>query len=230
MLPVVEIFQSLQGEGVLIGVPSVFVRLQGCNLHCEWCDTIYARDGSAEVTERTPKGIFAEIKKLRTNYVVITGGEPLIHVNNSGFVMLLRELFRAHNPTYHVTIETNGTIEPPMKLFPLVQLWSVSPKPPSAWKGSDPLPLDGLTKLCRIPSNRQIKIVISTVEDLNWALKQIARRSQHSFILQPKGPDPDMARFRWLTELVLQHAPHFTTSIRVLPQLHRLAWGEERGI
>ncbi len=159
MLQVVEIFRSLQGEGLLIGAPSVFVRLEGCNLSCVWCDTKYARDGSAQITGYPPIMLFNVIKRYRTSRVVVTGGEPMAHKNLHSLTTFLRILYQEHHPNYHTTIETNGTIEPTIDMITLVQLWSISPKPPSAWGGKEPLPLVGLRKLCQIPSGKQVKIV-----------------------------------------------------------------------
>lgn len=230
MLQVVEIFKSIQGEGLLTGVPSVFIRLEGCNLSCEWCDTKYARDGTALVTQESPMTLWEIVKSYRVNHIVITGGEPMAHKDLHGLCSFLRLVYQQHNPTYHVTVETNGTIEPPIRIIVLVQLWSISPKPPSAWGEKEPLPLAGLKKLCAIPSGKQVKIVVATLQDLEWAIALLKKEPTLDYVFQPLGPDPDMERFRWLTKMTLSMAPHYTTRIRVLPQLHRLAWGEARGI
>ncbi len=230
MLKVVEVFKSIQGEGLMIGVPSVFVRLAGCNLHCEWCDTKYARDGSVPITEYSPLQLWQAIRPYRTRSIVITGGEPMAQEDMNALCRFLTILQQEHHPRYQVTLETNGTIAPTILMMTLVDLWSVSPKPPSAWGGLEPLPLAGLRKLCDIPSGKQVKIVIADSRDLEWTLNLIHEEPSLDYIVQPLGPDPDMTRFRWLTRVVLASLPHYTTHIRVLPQLHRLAWGEKRGI
>jgi 7-carboxy-7-deazaguanine synthase len=72
-----EIFYSVQGEGSLVGVPSVFVRTSGCNLRCGWCDTPYA-SWKPEGVEMSVEEILAEVAKHPTRYVVVTGGEPMV--------------------------------------------------------------------------------------------------------------------------------------------------------
>jgi 7-carboxy-7-deazaguanine synthase len=113
-----ELFYSLQGEGGLAGVPSVFVRLAGCPLRCTWCDTKYAWNASAG-TETTPEEIVRQIEQYPTRYVVITGGEPLLHPDIEKLACLI------HAQGYHLTIETAG-LNCPVDLT--VDLMSISPK------------------------------------------------------------------------------------------------------
>jgi 7-carboxy-7-deazaguanine synthase len=113
-----EIFYSLQGEGFLAGVPSVFVRLAGCPLRCGWCDTKYAWDRRAG-TDCTAGEIASRVEELGARHVVITGGEPVIDAG-------LPELSRAvGGPARHVTIETAG-----IEFVPRLacDLMSISPK------------------------------------------------------------------------------------------------------
>src|ERR1044072_742984 len=76
-LKIAEIFYSLQGEGSLVGVPSVFVRTSGCNLRCSWCDTPYT-SWHPEGEEMKRGAILERVKPSRARHVVVTGGEPLI--------------------------------------------------------------------------------------------------------------------------------------------------------
>src|SRR5438309_75803 len=93
-----EIFYSLQGEGELTGVPSVFVRTSGCNLRCNWCDTPYA-SWSPEGTPMSVAEIITEVKKHPARHVVLTGGEPMIAKEIRALAAELKQ------SGYHITIE-----------------------------------------------------------------------------------------------------------------------------
>ena len=113
-----EIFASVQGEGMLVGVPSVFVRTSGCNLRCRWCDTPY----SSWEPEGAPWTVDAVVREVARHapirHVVLTGGEPLL----APALPLLAQRLAAAG--YHLTVETAGTVFVPLP----IDLWSVSPK------------------------------------------------------------------------------------------------------
>src|SRR5258706_8851752 len=113
-MKIAEIFYSIQGEGILTGVPSVFVRTSGCNLRCQWCDTPYT-SWNPEGREMTQDEILAEVRAHQPSHVVVTGGEPMIA---PGIVELTQQLGT------HVTIETAGTVYKPVTC----DLMSISPK------------------------------------------------------------------------------------------------------
>ena len=104
-MKIAEIFYSLQGEGSLLGVPSVFVRTSGCNLRCSWCDTPYT-SWQPEGEERTVDSILAEVLAYPARHVVLTGGEPMLQPQ---LVPLSRALREAG---WHITIETAATVVP----------------------------------------------------------------------------------------------------------------------
>ena len=118
-LPINELFESLQGEGVLAGVPSVFIRTSGCNLRCWFCDSYHT---SWEPTHAwmCVDEIVDRVSEFNADHVVLTGGEPLIHDETHS---LMRQLA---DRGYHITVETNGTIAPPPETP--IDLASISPK------------------------------------------------------------------------------------------------------
>jgi 7-carboxy-7-deazaguanine synthase len=128
---IAEVYRSLQGEGLLAGTPSTFVRTSGCNLRCHWCDTPFT---SWEPTgnELSLPRIIDAVEALGRRHVVITGGEPLLVAETVGLSDALRR--RGH----HVTIETAGTVLPgPGGPAPRVDLMSISPKLSSSGPPSD---------------------------------------------------------------------------------------------
>src|ERR1051325_4341762 len=114
---VAEIFHSIQGEGRLAGVPSVFIRTSGCNLRCVWCDTPYT-SWEPEGEEKSLDDIIVEAKSYPTRHAVLTGGEPLIAPE----IEALSERLKAEN--FHITIETAATVFKPVRC----DLMSLSPK------------------------------------------------------------------------------------------------------
>lgn len=114
MYPVVEIFNSVQGEGIHLGRPVTFIRLSGCNCKCPWCDTDHSKFKPMPVEEI--------VQEVRYSRIVVTGGEPTIH----DLTPLLERLQGPHNV---VCLETNGT-NSLMKYGGLLQWVSCSPKPP----------------------------------------------------------------------------------------------------
>lgn len=216
-LRVNETFASIQGEGSLIGVPSFFIRLDGCPLRCSWCDTPYALAGDA--------GRSVSVDELRAaaadfQHVVVTGGEPLAQD-----IAPLVHALHGH----HVTVETSGTI---FADLPEVALFSLSPKVGSS--GYRPKPLV-LRKYCAHAAGRmQLKFVIGDERDLEETaacLNAIADAlpAQTPVILQPEsgraGHGERYADFlRWLTETALAHEDLRRHRLSVLPQLHYLLW------
>src|SRR5208283_725998 len=114
---IAEIFYSVQGEGMLTGTPSVFVRTSGCNLRCTWCDTPYT-SWSPEGVEMSVADVLAEVRRHPCTHVVVTGGEPMIQ---PAVVELTNAL---HDSGLHITIETAGTVWAPV----VCDLMSISPK------------------------------------------------------------------------------------------------------
>lgn len=219
--PVIEIFESLQGEGTLIGTPSTFVRLAGCNLSCRWCDSTYAwKEGEMVPHPRLPATEIAD--RCLTDHVVITGGEPLLH----DLQPLLQALGKAH-----VTVETNGLRYDPSLA---VDLWSVSPKLGSS--GQKPN-VRALREYLRDPDEVQFKFAVDGPADLVEVKHLLAQLKLGStpVILQPVGyptesREASCSKVASLVQMVQADPSWRLYNVRVLPQLHRLVWGDERGI
>lgn len=171
------IFYSIQGEGELTGVPSVFIRTSGCNLRCRWCDTPYA-SWNPEGDDIGVDRILEEVKKYPAKHVVLTGGEPMIARKIRDLAAGLRKA------GYHITIETAGTVAPAGIECDLA---SISPK------FSNSTPLEGSIDPSWIQRHEedrnrpeivaewvraypyQIKLVVATAEDADEALAILKR-------------------------------------------------------
>lgn len=165
---IAEIFYSIQGEGELTGVPSVFIRTSGCNLRCAWCDTPYA-SWKPEGDEMSISQIVDEVDKYPTRFVVLTGGEPMIAKDIHNLARKLNEMGK------HVTIETAATI-PPEGI--ICDLASLSPKLSNSTPVTDAIDsawIERHERTRRQPDilrewvngyNYQLKFVFSAVSDL----------------------------------------------------------------
>jgi 7-carboxy-7-deazaguanine synthase len=223
-LRIAELFYSLQGEGALAGMPSVFVRTSGCNLRCAWCDTPYT-SWQPEGTELPLERILDEVRAHPTDYVVVTGGEPMIAPEIVPLTGRLRELGK------HITIETAGTVFHPVDC----DLMSISPKlansrPEGEWAARhertriNPEALGELTRRYEY----QLKFVIEKPEDIEEAraLAAALETPRERVILMPEGTDPERLRerARWLAELCKEEGFRFG------PRLHVDLWGNRRGV
>jgi len=172
-----EIFYSLQGEGRLAGVPSVFIRLAGCPLRCKWCDTKYAWDEAAGEDFSTEQ-IIQSVKKFDCDTVVITGGEPMI---NDGLAELANKLKSAKK---HITIETAGITfiaDVPCDLM------SISPKLNNADAGRlEP----GVIRKLIAHYDYQLKFVVeneSDIDEVNELLAQLNGVDKKRIMLMPQA-------------------------------------------
>jgi 7-carboxy-7-deazaguanine synthase len=224
-LKISEIFYSIQGEGALIGTPSVFVRTSGCNLRCTWCDTPYT-SWTPEGEERSVDSVVEEVNGYGAAHVVVTGGEPMIAPG-------IEEL--THRLSQHVTIETAGTVDTPVRC----DLMSISPK----LANSTPLHRDNgrwaqqherlryqpeiLKRLIQLYPY-QLKFVIVQPGDLAQvrAMVEEIGAAENRVMLMPEGVDAAALaeRGRWLAEIAKREGFRFT------PRLHIDLWGNRRGV
>ncbi len=216
-----EIFLSLQGEGLYAGEPTCFVRLQGCNLFvegrcCKWCDTAYAQGlGGQEMEVEEIVSKVRALAPLKRGWVCITGGEPLNQVG--GLKTLVEEL---GNWEYRTEIETNGTLPKPY-WYRLVDSWSADIKCPSS--GVESL-VDGWFGARR---EDQLKFVVGTKEDLEYAKQLIENRARKPTVLVSPVADSDGNVSKEWLQVVWQFCIEERT--RFSYQLHKLAFGNKKG-
>ena len=223
-----EIFYSIQGEGMLTGVPSAFVRTSGCNLRCTWCDTPYT-SWTPEGMEMSLEEIVAAVRQYPGRHAVVTGGEPMIAPQIIELTHGLKQL------GLHVTIETAGTVFHPVAC----DLMSISPK----LANSTPQEREGgrwaaqherlryqpevLHKLMS-EYEYQLKFVVASPDDLAEIARMLEETAaDHSrVVLMPEGATSDAIRERapWLTEICKREG------FRYSPRLHIDLWGNRRGV
>jgi 7-carboxy-7-deazaguanine synthase len=223
-----EIFYSIQGEGMLSGVPSVFVRTSGCNLRCTWCDTPYT-SWNPEGEDLSLDAILEQVLQYDATHVVVTGGEPLIQPD---LVPLAKRLKDAG---LHITVETAGTVHQPV----ICDLMSISPK----LANSTPLHREGgrwtaqherlryqpdVLKKLMADYSYQLKFVVETRSDLKEIeiILQEIEAARDRVVLMPEGTDPATLRERslWLVDACKQER------FRYGPRLHIDIWGNRRGV
>lgn len=214
---VAEVFASLQGEGITAGLPSAFIRLQGCSVGCVWCDTKYSWDPTkGEV--RDVEMLIRDVKAIGFPNVVVTGGEPL---ESPLFAPLVSGL-KAHG--YRVEVETAGVVDPPD--VPVDQ-WNVSLK----------LAHSGVPEARRIrpqairafvTRGAWFKFVVAEPGDVHEVLGLQRRFGllRESILLMPEGVTREelLRRSTWIWEACRTHG------LRYSPRLHILTWGAQRGI
>jgi 7-carboxy-7-deazaguanine synthase len=220
-----EIFYSVQGEGVLAGVPSVFVRTTGCNLRCSWCDTPYT-SWKPEGEEVSLDAIVDRVAAYSAaRHVVITGGEPMI----ANDVVELSERFRARS--LHITFETAGTVFAPVAC----DLMSISPKlanstPDGVFHDRHEqlrLQPEVLRRLTR-EYDYQLKFVVAREADLAEVqlIVKMLNAPADKVILMPEGISSETLSERgaWIAELCK------TNGYRFGPRLHVYLYGNRRGV
>ncbi|KQI68034.1 7-carboxy-7-deazaguanine synthase [Loktanella sp. 3ANDIMAR09] len=233
-LRIVEIFgPTVQGEGALIGEPTVFVRSGGCDYRCSWCDSMHAVDPAfrASWTAMDTAEVWAEVQRLSGHQpltVSLSGGNPAIQ----DFAPLIA---RGQAQGYRFACETQGSIAKPW--FADLDTLVLSPKPPSSGECVDWDAFEACCQAARGAGAVVLKIVIFDDADYAWARAAADRYPHLPLYLQPGNPevDPDCPvdpqrlsdRLLWLVDKTMNDnwfAP------RILPQLHVLLWGNKRGV
>ena len=228
-MKVSELFYSIQGEGKLVGVPSVFVRASGCNLRCTWCDTPYA-SWDPEGEDLAVDEIVRRVLAYDARHVVVTGGEPMIMPD----IVPLCEALKSHGR--HITIETAATVYKPLPL----DLASLSPKlanstPHDRAEGRfaavherQRLNVGVIQQFIHSAPDFQLKFVVSSegdLEEIESILGQLHSWAPADVLLMPEGTSWEEleSRTEWITDLCKRRG------YRYCARLHIALYGHRRG-
>jgi len=208
MLKVNEIFYSLQGEGADAGLPTIFIRLTGCNLRCKYCDTEYAFYEGEKMEEET---IIEKISKWKCKRVCITGGEPLLQDVSKLINLLMKK-------NYEISIETNGSLSIEELVNKRVVV-KMDMKLPSS-QMHDKMKMENIRLLRQTD---ELKFIIWDREDYEYAKNLIEKyKPDCQIIMQPVWKELPANK---LADWILKDEIDARLSI----QLHKILWGEERG-
>lgn len=233
-LKISEIFgPTIQGEGALIGEPTVFVRSAGCDYRCAWCDTPYAVDAAfrRDWQDMETETVWEEIQKLSGRQpllISLSGGNPAIQDFN-----YLISTGKAAG--YRFACETQGSIA--RDWFSKLDMLVLSPKPPSSRENVKWEMLDACLDAAKDASNIILKIVIFDDKDYIWAQGVSDRYSDVPLYLQPGNEKYHVnsiinkqaltEKLRWLIDKTMTDK---WFKPKVLPQLHVVVWGNKRGV
>ncbi|PSL47016.1 preQ(0) biosynthesis protein QueE [Salsuginibacillus halophilus] len=236
-IPVLEVFgPTIQGEGMVAGQKTMFVRTAGCDYRCSWCDSAFTWDGSQKPRMLTAEDVAEELDELAPNnygHITISGGNPALHAGIGGLVALMAER------GVGTAVETQGSVWQDWMLE--VDEVTVSPKPPSSNMTTDWEQLDHYMNAlgARETKRHSLKVVIFNETDLAYAKTVHFRYPNVPFYLQVGNDDLStaddlklrdrlLASYEWLVEQAASD-PDWNQA-RVLPQIHALLWGNKQGV
>ena len=207
-LNITEIFYSLQGEAKEVGIPTVFVRLTGCPLRCNYCDTAYAFKGNNPLSIQH---ILDEVAQYNTRYVCVTGGEPMAQSN------CLKLLDSLIDSGYKVSMETSGSID----IAPVNNKVSIvmDIKTPSSTEEHQ----NRYENLPILKSKDQLKFVIASRSDFDWCNEILDNHEVESEILF--SPVYESLKPVQLADWILEKK----LNVRLQVQLHKILWGNQKG-
>ena len=240
-----EIFYSFQGEGRNMGLPSVFVRLSQCNLHCIWCDTDYTwnwagtrfrhvldgqpgyakYDRATWIEEMEVAEVAARVRSFSCRHVILTGGEPLLQ---DGELSELMVRLREADGAYTFAVETNGTLIPGPRFQQAIDQYNVSPKLENSNNARKLREKPDAYRFFAENPKAWFKFVVERPQDLTEVLQLVNRYGIPSsrVYLMPEGTRPETLQKRqlWLAEVCKEHG--FSLSDR----LHVRLYGSKRGV
>jgi len=219
-----ELFFSVQGEGVSIGMPAVFARLQLCNLRCVWCDTRYTWDSEHPqfyaFEPIAPTELATRLGAMPCRRLVITGGEPLLH---TAAIDVLLDLLDG----WTIELETNGTLVGSPKIRERCQL-NISPKLPSSGNLPSLMHRPDVLRSLAVARNAWFKFVVADRADFA-AMEELISACElppARVIVMPEGrSQAELTRHALeIVDLVKERG------YRLLPRLHVMLWGDKRGV
>lgn len=233
-IPVMEIFgPTIQGEGMVMGQKTMFVRTAGCDYSCSWCDSKFTWDGTGTSISKHPEDIIEELIQTggkAFSHVTISGGNPALHKGIAELVDL------CHQQGWKVAVETQASIW--QDWLAEIDDITLSPKPPSSGMSTDFAKLDFfIDKLQN--ANVSLKVVVFDRNDFAYAENLHQRYPAVPFFLQTGNEDTATTDDTQLVADLLQRYEqlidyHVRSSVmndvKVLPQLHTLVWGNKRGV
>ena len=239
-LPVMEIFgPTIQGEGMVIGQKTMFVRTAGCDYSCAWCDSAFTWDGTGkeDTVHMTAEEIWEELKEKGGkgfSFVTISGGNPGLLKNLDGLIAILKE------KNMKIGVETQGSRW--QDWFLDIDELTISPKPPSSEMKTD---VEVLDKIMQELANKRhenqfsLKVVVFDKVDYLYAKNVHKRYPNVPFYLQVGNDDSATTDDRQLISELLKKFERLIdrvieddelNDVKVLPQLHTYIWGNKRGV
>ncbi len=209
-LRITEIFYSLQGETRTVGLPTVFIRLTGCPLRCQYCDTAYAFSGGES---QSIESILEKVKQYKAKYVTVTGGEPLAQ---PACLELLKQLC---DEGYQVSLETSGALDVSKVDSRVVKV--VDFKTP----GSKEVERNDYKNIDALQPKDQVKFVVCNREDYDWSkalVEQYRLEERCEILFSPSHEELSNASLaEWI---IADNLP-----VRFQLQMHKYIWGDEPG-
>lgn len=209
-LRVTEIFYSLQGESTLVGLPTVFIRLTGCPLRCQYCDTEYAFKGGENLSLQQ---VFDEVKRYQTQYITVTGGEPLAQP------LCLDLLAALCDQGYTVSLETSGALDVSAVDQRVIKVIDI--KTPDSKECDKNL----WSNLECLQAHDQIKFVICSREDFDWSVETIKSHQLEQRYQVLFSPSYGQITPTELADWILTNQ----LKVRMQIQLHKVLWDDAKG-